>query len=76
MYQLKFSLKSETTFWLDGDGLPGPMPWLRPCLRPQKSSLTEKIRPVMPILPSYAGIMPETEKTLNSNSKRLKTVKT
>jgi len=29
----------------------------------KKRSLTEKIRPVMPVLPSHAGIMPVTEKT-------------
>jgi len=28
----------------------------------KKHSLTEKIRPVMPILPNHAGIMPITEK--------------
>jgi len=30
----------------------------------KKLSLTEKIRPVMLILPSHAGIMPVTEKNL------------
>jgi len=30
----------------------------------KRRSLTEKIKPVMSILPSYAGIMPVTEKTL------------
>jgi len=30
-------------------------PWLCPCPRPQKLSLTDKIRPVMPVLPSHAG---------------------
>jgi len=32
--------------------------------KPQKRFLTEKIGPVMPILPSHAGIMTATEKTL------------
>jgi len=37
MSQLKFSLKSESTFWLEGDGPRGPISWLRPCPRPQKT---------------------------------------
>jgi len=42
------------------------MPWLRPCPRPQKtfSDRKNQARPVMPLLPSYAGIMPVTEKIL------------
>jgi len=49
MSQLKFSLKSETTFWLEGDGPPRPMPWLCPCPRPQKTFSDRKNQA------SYAG---------------------
>jgi len=43
----------------------GPYPGYALAQDIKKRSLTEKIRPVMPLLPTYAGIMPVTEKTLN-----------
>jgi len=43
-----------------GKGTTGPTSWLRPGPRPQKTFPDKKIRPVMPILPSQAGIMPVT----------------
>jgi len=72
------SYKTKTTYILKTKPvMPRPRPW--PLFqdqdrffkdhqiinqRTQKRSLTEKIRPVMPIFPSHAGIMPVTEKTL------------
>jgi len=49
---------------LEGDGSLGSYPGyaLAQDLKKRKRSLTEKIRPVMPILPSHAGSMPVTEK--------------
>jgi len=44
------------------DGPPGPIPWLRPYPRPQNMFPDRKIRSVMQILPSHAGMMPVTEK--------------
>jgi len=67
MSQLKFSLKISNNILIGGSGPPGPTPWLRSCLRPQKMFPDrKKIRQVMPVLPSHAGIMPLTEKNLLS----------
>jgi len=45
-------------------GTLGPFPDYALAQDLKKRSLTEKISPVMPILPSHAGIMPVTEKNL------------
>jgi len=46
-----------------GTGSLGPFPGYAHAQDIKKRSLTEKIRPVVPILPSRAGIMPVTKKT-------------
>jgi len=63
MSQLKFILKIRYNIWIgEGTGSLGPSPGYALAQDLKKLSLTEKIRPVMPILPSHAGVMPVTEK--------------
>jgi len=47
---------------IGGERAPWALPWLALTQDLNKRFLTKKIRPVMPILPSHAGIMPVTEK--------------
>jgi len=46
-----------------GTGPLDPSPGYAPAQDFKRCSLTEKIRPVIPIMPILAGIMPVTEKT-------------
>jgi len=56
MSQLKFILKIGNNILIGGGGPPGPIPWLRPYRRPQKTFPDRKNQA------SYTGIKPVTEK--------------
>jgi len=65
MSQLKFSLKIWNNILIGGGtGSLGPSLGYALAQDLKKRSRAEKIRPVMPILPSHAEIMPVTEKNL------------